>query len=364
MSIVQFTSIAAFTLIAAALLVGPFVPALLEWLRPTDTGPLVVAREYDGDIRYFARTFERICRDGAGLALAEVQRERRNDMLATLGRDTFRLLGEPASWMATLAAAGASVEGLIAATDLELPAGVSIEREVLAYGALSIGSDSVVRSAMAIGDLALSPGATVLRWADAGGSLALADGARVLGRATASTEIRLGHGNEFQRAHAPRIVVGTAPAPVAIERVTEVAIEGTPLDRDARFVRVEGDLTIAPRSRVACNLVVTGDLSVGALAQIDGSIKAHGRVRIGRGARVWGAIASVKPLVLDPGAQARGPLLSEEQVELLCGARAGDEDAPTTVSADRIVLEEGAVVCGTLWARRRGETRAASANPA
>ena len=51
----------------------------------------------------------------------------------------------------------------------------------------------------------------------------------------------------------------------------------------------------------------------------------------------------------------------EERVELGYGALAGEPSAPTTVSAERIVLSEGTVVCGTLWARRTGETRAATA---
>ena len=211
MSLSQIGAATAFALITAMLLVGPFVPALLEWLRPTDTGPLVVAREYDGDIRHFARTFERICRDGAGPALAQVQSEGRNDMLATLGRDTFRLLGEPKAWTATLAAGTQSAEGVISATDLDLPGELTFEREVLAYGRLGVGPRAVLRAAMAIGDLDLGEGSTVLRWADAGGRLWLADQARVLGRATAGTAIRLGAGVEFQRMHAPQFVVGEAP---------------------------------------------------------------------------------------------------------------------------------------------------------
>jgi cytoskeletal protein CcmA (bactofilin family) len=360
MNLGQAGAAAAFTLITAALLVGPFVPALLEWLRPTDTGPLVVAREYDGDIRHFARTFERICRDGAGPALAQVQSEGRNDMLATLGRDTFRLLGDPPAWVGTLAAGTTSPEGVISATNLELPADLVFEREVLAYGRLAVGSGTVLRSAMAIGDLELGVGATVLRWADAGGRLVLGNDARVLGRATAATGIQLGTGVEFQRMHAPQISVGDPPPALARESVTDVAVEGTPLDSEGHFIRVDGDLTIAPRSRVTCNLIVTGDLSVGALAEVDGSIKAHGRVQIGRGARVAGAISAVKSVVLDAGAQARGPLLSEAEVELGYGAQAGELTAPTTVSAERIVLGAGSFVCGTLWARGTGETRAAT----
>jgi cytoskeletal protein CcmA (bactofilin family) len=290
-----------------------------------------------------------------------VQSEGRNDMLATLGRDTFRLLGAPAAWVETLAPRITSHEGLIAATDLALPGDLMFEREVLAYGSLAIGAQTVVRSAMAIEDLELGPGSTVLRWADAGGSMKLANEARVLGRATATRRIDLGTGVEFQRMHAPQIVVGVPPASIAREGVTDVAVEGVALDSEARFVRVDGDLTIAPRSRVTCNLVVTGNLSVGALAEIDGSIKAHGRVQIGRGARVGGAISAVKAVVIEAGAQARGPLLSEERVELGYGALAGEPSAPTTVSAERIVLAEGTVVCGTLWARRTGETRAATA---
>jgi len=359
-ALLQSAWILAFACCTMAMLFAPFVPAIVEWLRPTDTGPLAVTREYDGDIRYFAQFFERLCREGAGAALGEAQAQRRNDVLATLGRDQFRLLGDPAAWTAGLAPGILVREGVVSCAGLALPERATFEREVLAYGSLRIGADTVVRSAMAIEDLDLGDGSAVMRWADAGRDLTLGDRACVLGRATAAGEIRLGVEVEFQRMRARRIVVGAAPEPAEPQGLTEIAIDGTALDIDARFVRVDGNLNIAPRSRVSVSLIVGGDVTVGALAAIDGGIKSHGRVVIGRGAQVNGAICAVRAVRLEAGAAAAGPVLSEDVIELAYGARVGTPEAPSTVSAERIILEEGAVVCGTLWARQVGATRSIS----
>jgi cytoskeletal protein CcmA (bactofilin family) len=378
-ALAQFGWVVGFCALSAAMLLAPFVPAMREWLRPTDTEPLQVTREFDGDIRYFAQFFDRLWRDAAGAALSEAQAMRSNDQIATLGRDPFRLLGDPAAWAAQHAAApgpddegpsayggapggrpggnpGRVHEGLIAAGDLALPERAAFERGVVSCGTLRIGADTVVRSAQAAQDLELAPGAAVLRWADCGRDMTLGDRASVLGRATASREIRLGIGVEFQRMRAARIVVGTAPEPAAPHGLTEIAVKGTALDGEARYMRVDGDLNIAPRSRVSVNLIVAGNLTVGALAAVDGSIKAYGRVSIGRGAHVNGAIATVQSLRLEPGASAVGPLISEQVIELAYGTRVGTPQDQSTVTADRILLEDGAVVCGTVWARSAGET--------
>lgn len=379
-ALAQFGWVVGFCALSAAMLLAPFVPAMREWLRPTDTEPLQVTREFDGDIRYFAVYFERLWRDAAGAALNEAQAMRSNDQVATLGRDSFRLLGDPAAWAAQHAAApgvddegpsaygggpggagggpGRVHEGLIAAGDLQLPERAAFERGVVACGTLRIGADTVVRSAQATEDLELAPGAAVLRWADCGRDMTIGDRASVLGRATASHEIRLGIGVEFQRMRAARIVVGNAPEPAAPQGLTEIAVKGTALDGEARYMRVEGDLNIAPRSRVSVNLIVAGDLTVGALAAVDGSIKGYGRVSIGRGARVSGSIAAVKSLRLEPGASAIGPLICEQLIELAYGSRVGTPQDQSTVTAERILLEDGATICGTVWARSAGETHA------
>ena len=46
-----------------ALLVLPLAPAVREWRRKTDSQPLRVVREYDGDIMYFANSFRRFLSD-------------------------------------------------------------------------------------------------------------------------------------------------------------------------------------------------------------------------------------------------------------------------------------------------------------
>ena len=85
-----------------------------------------------------------------------------------------------------------------------------------------------------------------------------------------------------------------------------------------------------------------------------GSVKSHRSLVVEAGAEVAGSLISADALWIGRECRIRGPVLAERHMEIGCRTRCGSPDSLTTVSSLRVDAEEGAVFCGTLWAREVG----------
>jgi cytoskeletal protein CcmA (bactofilin family) len=299
-------------LAALAMLLLPFVPAWREWARPTDCLPLAVPAGYTSEVEYFARQVrERIAfqsaRAQAGLRLVEPIR-----------------FDEPVH-----------VSG-----DVETARGAS-------FGAL-----------LATGNIRLGPGSEVTQWVHADGNLALGEDSLVLRRATCGGVLEVGDGVSFERLHAGTVVFGR---PDRVRPAMSAPAIATPLDalphvtrRAAGHFRAAGNLTLPPDSRFEGSLVVTGTLAIGENTTFTGDVKAHNGLVVGPGARIDGAITCERNILVFEGAAVKGPVVSETDVWLASGVQVGAAAAPTTVTAEHIIVGTGTITHGTLWARDAG----------
>ena len=117
----------------------------------------------------------------------------------------------------------------------------------------------------------------------------------------------------------------------------------------------DGDLQIAPGEVFAKHLVVRGTLRIGEGARMLGNVKAQKGIVLDHGAFAYGSLISAATLSIGPHCRVQGPLIAEHTIIVNSSAIVGDAEAPSTVSAPRIEVAEGAVVFGTLWARERGQ---------
>ena len=122
---------------------------------------------------------------------------------------------------------------------------------------------------------------------------------------------------------------------------------------------IRGDCTLEADKIYQGSLVVTGFLTVGERTVIHGDIKSREGVSIGEGASVRGAITCEKRIYVFMHARVLGPLISEGDVLIGAGARVGLPEANTSISARNIIVEEGAVVHGAVWAHEIGMVKSA-----
>ncbi|MET0311899.1 MAG: polymer-forming cytoskeletal protein [Burkholderiaceae bacterium] len=337
---------AAFALVCLILLVLPFVPAFREWQWPTDATALPVAAAYAADIDHFARRLkaDADARMGEGMPT---------------GFEEFEVV-EASPGEGDWAAGG---KRLLSLRGVESAGPIRSTQPVYVEGNLRAGKGSALTAVYAAGDMRLGPSTQVSDWAHADGAMYFGEGCTALRRVSADVSIELAGGCWFERLEAPEIRFGDG---TQAPRLGLPPTEPAPLDKIPGAVRqspllvlVRGDCALEAGKRYEGSLVVTGFLTIGAGAVLAGDVKARKGLSVGPGAHVLGAITCEKRIYMFPGSVARGPLICESDVLLGSGAVVGAPDAPTTVSANNMVVEEGVIAYGAVWAHEVGMVRVA-----
>ena len=311
----------------------PLLPAIAEWLRPTDVTPLEVVGRDAGDIPLFARGFR--------------------DYLVTR---VAPVTGAPGAAEPRAGGDAGQDRVVILEGRLTLAGGETFLHEVCALGELEGGPGALYRAVLAERGLTLGERSRVLRWVHAAGRLEVGRATILQGRASSAIAVQLGRGVAFDRVGAP--VIRT---------------EGPPADRPAvapgsagRFsppegiraigdhLRVDGDLSITDLTTLESNVVVAGNLRLGAGAVIRGQVKVHGTATVERGARIDGSLVGRGELVIGAGAVIAGPVIAEGKVTLGPGCVIGDYAAPTTIAAPAVRLGPGVTIHGQVTTQQGG----------
>lgn len=344
-----FTGVLAATVAWIAL---PLIPAMLELFRPRDAVPLDAVGSDSGDLTFFADSFRQFVALGGHASAAD-------GTALPNGRTVARLTDASAPVL------DARCGLVVAEPGTTLPPDSECAVEVYGSGNYTIGARSSVRAALSEGTLTLAPLVTTVRWVHGECALTVGDGVQLLGRATSRGPVMLGRGVQFDRIMAPHIVVGEAAvAPSSPSGGSSEINDTRPLFRLARVAAVlasqhwlvNDDLVIPDGHVFRGHLVVRGALAIGADCEIHGSVRADRGVTLGQGAVVKGTVASRHDVRLVEDACVHGPVISEGCVTLGERARVGLPSMPASVSAERIELEDGAEVFGSLSARVSGST--------
>jgi hypothetical protein len=330
----------------------PFLPALLELLRPRDAAPLTSVGQDSGLLTYFATSFtERVKNEG--------------------------LLGTtPPAWLSDGSAVrvhsastplaaerGGTSDVVLVVDDTPVPAGVSIGAELFARQGFHGGANSTYRAILGQRDVRLGAGSTVQRWVHASGRLMAAAGTRLIGRATADVAIVLESGVQFDRLDAPVVRVGEASEGASEMPVLPVAAYTPFLPSNALVLgpgywRVAGDFVVPAGASLVGSVIALGNVIVSEGARVEGSIKARGTLQVRARAVVVGALAARGRITIGNGAQVSGPVIAETSVAV-GAATVGSAGTRTTVTAPQVELRNGATVYGAVMSADGGESRAA-----
>lgn len=347
----DYITFTAFALVCLLLLTLPFVPAFREWLWPTDFAALPISANYTTDIDHFARRLHADASARLGLA-------------GPTGYEDFDFVGDPASAAGTDLDWRKAEKRLIARSSITSTSPVRSVQPVYVQGSLQGGAESTFAALYATGDITLGEHSTVDDWAHADGVLRMGRHSVALRRVSAGNAIELGNDTWFERLYAPALRFGSRVSQVVPPAGAEQtpasyadlpgAVQQTPL-----LYLIRGDCALPPARIYRGSLVVTGFLTIGAATTIVGDIKAREGVSIGHRASVQGAVTCEKRVYVYRDARTWGPVVSESDILIGANALVGLPDAPTTVTARNIIVEDGVVVHGTLWAREIGMVKQA-----
>ena len=346
----------AFALVCLVLLTLPFVPAFREWRYPSDFAPLPISANYSSDIDYFARRLQ-------ADALARL------GMGVPTGYEDFDFANEPVegrNW-------SEGGKRLISRGGVTTSAPICNVQPVYVQGSLSSGGGSSFSALYATGDITLGAQSEISDWAHADGVLRVGANTIALRRISAGAAIELGNEAWFERLHAPTLRFGARASGTAQLAAVNGATQPAPIDQmEASFsdlpaaimqtpllCLVPGDCALPAQKIYRGSLIVKGFLTIGHGTTVVGDIKAQKGISIGRGASVKGAVTCEKRVYVFQDAHVAGPLISESDVLIGANAVVGQLDAPTTVSASNIIVEEGVVVHGAVWAHEIGMVKTA-----
>lgn len=347
MTAAQALPYVAFFLVCAALMLLAFRPAWQEWRSPTDSEALSISPNDTKEIDYFAHKF-------------------REEVIATFsgalspGGRIFAHVPQQAEHMDW---AGAR-RPLISFEAVRLNQSVNCQPPLFVNDDIESAGGDVFSAVFATGTLTLGAYSEIQEWAHADGSVRIGESSVALRRISSAVAIELDEECCFERVNAPVVRFGLTHAASghaeSTARVESSYIElPGAIRRTANLTMIKGDCVL-PEGRIYHgSLVVTGCLTIGRDTTIVGDVKGRKDVVVGAGSVIRGSLVSERQVSLLEHVQIDGPLVSETDILIGTGSRIGAEDRPTTVTADNIIVELGAVAHGTVWARKVGTVWAA-----
>lgn len=351
---------AALLFMAFALLNGiALLPAIEEWHARHDAQPLKVVREYDGDVRFFARSFAAFVYRHFDEVLVRRRREGGACDGTLPDGQSFHIA--PADGRPVLQdeeRRGRHVRRMmLGCGPLVLGSDLRFEREIYADGSICGGPRNVYCALLAKADIMLGEASAVLRWSHAKGAFLGSEAGVFFGRISSERFITLGRRTCFTRLHAPVIHFGSgAERPARGFGLSRLLPQNLPDVLDTRGGRtlVKGDIVIPPRTRIEGALVATGRVRIGRDAWVSGNVKGGKGVYVEPGAWIDGALISGSVLHVEGSSWIKGPIVAERHVSVGRNCRLGSPDNPTTVSAEAILVACGVTAYGTVWARVTG----------
>lgn len=341
----KLLAVVAFIAMCLVLFTLPFIPAYLEWKHASDSVALPVFTDYENDIDHFAKRLHADVAAKLGLGLAT-------------GYEVFDFVPAPVENMQWTEAR----KRLISCCSIATVLPICSPQPLYVEGSVKAGADSVFTALYATGDIKLEDRSKILNWAHADGVVQLAANSVAIRRISAGAFIALGEGVWFERLNAPSVRFGShisrnnnqnrlEQSPANLADVINVT-QQTP---SLYFVR--GDCELADDTIYHGSLVVTGILTIGSRTKVIGDIKARKGLLVRDGASVQGAVTCDKYIHVFSDASVQGPMLSESDIVLDLNAVIGLPEAPTSVSARNILVNEGVIVHGSIWAHDIGMVR-------
>jgi predicted acyltransferase (DUF342 family) len=303
----------------SALIALPFLPGVVEVVRPRDSAALQVVQENTKEPRHFGMSLRASLKPHLTQihevpAFLEIKL-RRNERLEV--HDEFRL--QRNTRFSPL---------LIAREHLEVGSDASL-REAYCMGDAVVQDGVHLRGLAVDGTLTLGENCKVDRWVDAEGAVEVAENCNLGVSVSSGRSLKASGGCTFQRLWGMPVVATTTSFPPE----PPTAFDGASASDSLVWGR--NVLSLPPRSIMNSPLVIHGDLFVGAGSVIEGDVKAHGQIVLDEGVRVRGNVIARKSLTVGTNCIVEGNLFAEGDIVLGPRSVVGRSGAFKTVYASR-----------------------------
>lgn len=276
------------------LLLIPFIPGIIELLRPKDALPLFINMDYSKDPRYFCRSFKKMLKNvipaDASSGIREVTLSKNEKV--EIAHSKRILVGEEVNHI------------LFIIGDLVSEDKARFNKEVYVKGDAVIGSNNTLRALACDGRLSISSKMKIIRWIDAEGMVEVNDNCNLGISASSGDEFRIGKGCRFRRLYGMPITTysandndhGHCPGKEEISDNTGIVNKDRliipPITRVEKDIIVKKDLQVMRGALVLGNIKTYRDLIIEEDVNISGNLFSDGDIEIGEGTTISGDIFS------------------------------------------------------------------------
>lgn len=350
-----------FLAVTLILFLLPLLPSLIELQLATDTRPLKVIQDYDGNIRHFALGFRSYIEKNFANLFSSNEAEGAKAKEGMLRDETpFVITGSDGQLKLNSNEVNkrATSKLIVSIAPLNLPNNFLFESEIYSKESVKTGLGDRFRAMLAEGDITLARDCDVYRWIHSNATLYVNEGCRLFGRASAGNAIYLSGNCGFERLNAGKVVCESEKhlSPINLRKDGKKVLDNLPhvKDRYERRWLVEGDIHIPAGSFFDGDLVATKSVTIGAGSVITGSIKSNRNMFIESGVCVDGSLVSAGNIAIESDCNITGSVIAENAITLERRNIIGVDGTPISITAPVVTINGEVIVFGTIWAEKKG----------
>jgi hypothetical protein len=331
-----------FGMACSALMIIVFRPAWQEWRHPSDLEPLNIMGDYFVNIDFFAENFRT-------KALAFISNRLTRD------KNEFRFAPAEYSNMdwTELDAPVIAMQPIYSSEPIECKFPIFID------GDIDATASNRLTALYTQGAAHLGRDTDISDWAHSEADFFLGAGSNASRRISSATAVELDNECVFERISAPVIRFGqrrrneSSREHGSLIEASFADLKGAVLRTDQMFM-IKGDCDLPGGCIYRGSLIVTGKLNVGKGTRIIGDVKARKGIVIGENALIGGSLVCENQIQIRDHAMIKGPVISESIIAIGNNVTIGVIELPTTISAEKIIVQSGVITHGAVWARTVG----------
>jgi len=261
----------------------PFLPGLIELIKPKDAFPLFINLDYSKNPRYFALSFKKKLFNT--LKIEDVLKSIEESENIELIKEEIKL-----SKSITVLANSFVERVLFVSGNLTTEENVFLAKEVYVTNNAYIGENNKIRALACEGSVYLKKNTTILRWLDAEKDIFVDENCDLGVSTTSNSQILLQKGDKFKRLFS-KVILTKSTKPYE-ELPKEGHIKGSIKNYDS--FSVKGNIEIEG------SIFGEKDITVGENVKILGNVFSQGKIKIKDNATI-GEAGSVKSVIAKKG---------------------------------------------------------------
>lgn len=328
------------------LLLLPFLPGIVELVKPKDALPLFIKMDYFKDPRYFDRAFKRILNG----ALEKIGFEPGMKQVKLSKNETVEISDSK------MVRDGESISHIIyVKKTFTSGKDVRLNKEIFAAEAATIGEKNILRALACDGNVVISNDTKIIRWVGSEGNIKVGSKCILGVFCSCKGKLEINKDCLFKALYGnPVVTYGMQAGGVNPKAETQLKEEAVQPGRaevrtieDVAWYASEKDFIISPFTRVDKDIIVKNNLTLKKGCAVKGSLKTYGNIVLEEDVTVDGNIFAEGDIIIGKRCVISGNLFSQNRILIADNARIGREGVVKSIIGKKdIKLNQNTVIFG------------------